>query len=76
MYTALNVIAVLRTALAPYLPFSCATLNGYLGEERRIEEQGWQVQALQPGTALQKPKPLFKKLEPSIVEEEEAQLGS
>lgn len=76
LYTALNVIAVLRTALAPYLPFSCATLNGYLGEERTIEEQGWQVQALQPGTALQKPKPLFKKLEPSIVEEEEARLGS
>jgi len=76
LYTALNVIAVLRTALAPYLPFSCAALNGYLGEERTIEEQGWQVQALQPGTALQKPKPLFKKLEPSIVEEEEARLGS
>ena len=75
LYTALNVIAVLRTTLAPYLPFSCATLNGYLGEERSIEEQGWQVQALQPGTALQKPKPLFKKLEPSIVEEEEARLG-
>ena len=76
LYTALNVIAVLRTALAPYLPFSCDTLNDYLGGERTIEEQGWQVQALRPGTTLQKPHPLFRKLESSIVDEEEARLGS
>lgn len=35
----------------------------------------WQPSRLAPGTALQPPKPLFKKLDPSIVEEERARLG-
>lgn len=35
----------------------------------------WQPSRLAPGTALQPPKPLFKKLDPSIVEEERACLG-
>lgn len=76
LYTALNAIAGLRTALAPYLPFTCERLNNYLGATESIEEQGWQVQALQPGTVLQTPEPLFKKLDESIVEEEEARLGA
>ena len=75
LYTTLNVITALRTALAPYLPFSCDRLNGYLGAEASIEDQGWQVHALTPGAPLGKPEPLFRKLEPSIVEEEEARLG-
>ena len=76
LYTVLNVIAGLRTALWPYLPFSCEQLNGYLGATQPIVEQGWSLHALEPGGQLAKPKPLFKKLDPSIVEEEEARLGS
>ena len=75
LYTVLNVIAALRTALSPYLPFTCRQLNGYLGAERPIEEQGWVLQALTPGTPLAEPAPLFTKLDPSIVEAEEARLG-
>jgi len=76
LYTALSVIAALRTALAPYLPFSCQRLHEMLNTEGSIDELGWQMHALRPGTPLQKPKPLFKKLDPSIVEEEEARLGT
>ena len=76
LYTALNVIAALRTALYPYLPFTCTTLHGYLGAQGTIEESGWHLLALEPGTILGDPKPLFKKLEPTIVEEEEARLGA
>ena len=36
----------------------------------------WQKSNLQPGQALQKPDPLFVKLEPEIVEEERAHLGA
>ncbi|MEE9276922.1 MAG: methionine--tRNA ligase [Dehalococcoidia bacterium] len=75
LYTALSVIAGLRTALSPYLPFSCEELNGFLGAAEPIAEQGWRLQALEPGSSLRKPAPLFKKLDPSIVEEEEARLG-
>ena len=75
LYTALNVIAGLRTALWPYLPFSCERLNGFLGSDTPIGEQDWAVHALQPGAPLRKPGPLFRKLEPSMVEEEEARLG-
>ncbi len=35
----------------------------------------WQPSQLAPGTVLQPPKPLFKKLDPSIIEEERARLG-
>ena len=76
LYTALSVIAALRTALAPYLPFSCQQLHELLNGEGTIEELGWQMHALRPGAPLQKPQPLFKKLDPSIVESEEARLGT
>ena len=35
----------------------------------------WEPQDVPPGQALQRPKPLVRKLEPSIVEEERARLG-
>ena len=76
LYTALNVIAALRTALYPYLPFTCRRLNDFLGADRSIEEQGWMLQALTPGTPLNEPSPLFKKLDAAIVEAEEARLGT
>ena len=76
LYTALSVIAALRTALAPYLPFSCQRLHEMLNADGSIDELGWQVHALRPGDPLQQPVPLFKKLDPSIVEEEESRLGT
>lgn len=35
----------------------------------------WQPSEIQPGRSFEKPEPLFKKLDPSIVEEERARLG-
>ncbi|NPA27069.1 MAG: methionine--tRNA ligase [Chloroflexi bacterium] len=35
----------------------------------------WEPSALPPGQALRKPKPLFRKLDPKIIEEEKARLG-
>ena len=76
LYTSLSVIAALRTALAPYLPFSCQRLHEMLNGQGEIDDLGWQMHALRPGDPLQKPTPLFRKLDPSIVEEEEARLGT
>ncbi len=36
----------------------------------------WEPSQLQPGKALRQPAPLFKKLEPSLIEEERARLGT
>ena len=69
-------IATLRTLFSPYLPFSCEKLHRLLGEEQSVQSLGWQVVAPTPGRLLPAPAPLFKKLEPSIVAEEEARLGT
>jgi methionyl-tRNA synthetase len=68
-----------------------SSLFGELNIERIEEEQRshgvltydgsqakgcWEASQLKPGQALQQPKPLFKKLDDSIVEEERARLGS
>ncbi len=76
LFTVIGVLGALRTALYPYLPFSCGRLHGFLGEEGTIEEYGWRFALPEPGRPLRRPEPLFRKLEPAIVAEEEARLGT
>ena len=75
LYTAIGAISALKVALYPYLPFTCQTLHGYLGQEGLVDTAGWRLRLPNPGQPLTEPKPLFRKLEPAIVEEEEAGLG-
>ena len=75
LYTTIGAIGALRTALYPYLPFTSEKLHGFLGESSAIESHGWRFEAPEPGRALQAPEPLFKRLDESIIEEEEARLG-
>ncbi|MDI6858591.1 MAG: methionine--tRNA ligase [Dehalococcoidia bacterium] len=72
LHTAISVINTLKTAFYPYLPFTSERLHGYLGQEGDVTAAGWQVRAVEPGTPLREPEPLFKKLEPLVTEEEEA----
>ena len=76
LYTVIGVIGALRTAFYPYLPFTCEKLHNFLGEEGSAGSRGWRFDLPQAGRALRTPEPLFKKLDPSIVEEEEARLGT
>jgi methionyl-tRNA synthetase len=76
LYTVLCAINGLKIALSPYVPFSCARLHSYLGYETPLAEAGWQLHRLSPGQPLREPVPLFTKLEPSIVEQEEERLAS
>jgi methionyl-tRNA synthetase len=61
---------------------SIQTCEDNLGDHtvlRYAPEQGsgrWQASQLSGGETFQKPKPLFPKLEPSLVEEERARLGN
>ncbi|MEE8353211.1 MAG: methionine--tRNA ligase [Dehalococcoidales bacterium] len=76
LYTAIQVIAGLRTMLHPFLPFSSEKLHGYLGFEGTVAESGWKLTGAPPGQALREPAPLFTKLDDKVVEEETSRLGS
>lgn len=75
LYTVLCVISTLRTAFYPFLPFSSQKLHEYLGYEGKVEDDGWKLRMPKVGSQLLPPKPLFAKLDDSIIEEETARLG-
>jgi methionyl-tRNA synthetase len=76
LYTALCAIVGINVALSPYLPFTCQTLHGYLGNEGPLQSAGWRFAPPQPGQPLAEAQTLFRKLDPKIIEEEEARLGA
>ncbi len=63
LYTALCVIDALKIALYPFLPFSSDKIHGYLGYTDAIDDAGWSVRHLVPGTPLPAPAPLFRKMD-------------
>lgn len=58
LHTALSAINGTRVLFAPFLPFTCAQLDQILGEP-----SGWHRDALVAGTAIEKPTPMFAKVE-------------
>ena len=60
--TALSAIAGVRVCLAPYLPFSTELLNDVLGPV-----DSWQRAEPEHGKKIEKPKPLFKKVDKSLL---------
>ena len=73
--TAIQAIAGLASLLQPFLPFSSPRAWAFTGCEGKIETAGWARTPVAPGTALPEPAPLFRKLDESLVDEEEARLG-
>jgi methionyl-tRNA synthetase len=76
LYTALSVICQLKTMFYPFLPFSSQKVHEYLGFKGKVEDYGWQPQPLHPGQELREPRPLFTKLDESIIEEETRRIGT
>jgi len=76
VYTALSLLSALKTIFYPFLPFSAEKLHSFLGFEGSIKEAGWQFQLPKPGQKLRKPRPLFIKLDESIVDKENSRLGT
>ena len=78
LWTAMAVINCLKTALHPFLPGSSEKLHQLLGQSGTVLEEGWtwDPRGLKPGTALPTPKPLFRKLDDSLIEEERARIGT
>ena len=58
LHTALAAINGARVLFAPFLPFSAAALDQILGETTR-----WERAPLIPGTPIEKPTPLFTKVD-------------
>jgi len=75
LYTAIAAINGLKTALSPFLPFTCQKLHGYLGNEGPVQAGGWRLVMPSAGRPLAEPGPLFKKLDPDLIDEEDAKLG-
>jgi methionyl-tRNA synthetase len=73
LYVALGVIAALKIALYPFLPFSSQKLHGMLGFDG--DEDGWKLKLPKAGQKLGEIKPLFTKLDEKLVDEETARLG-
>ena len=80
LFVAVRVINCLKVLLAPFLPFSSQKLHEFLGFEGPVQEEQWDfdrlVEAIQPGKALRRPEPLYKKLDPEVVEAETQRLGA
>ena len=75
LYVALNAISGLATLLNPVLPFTTQQAWGYLGHEGDVGVAGWRRTPVLAGTVLPEPAPLYRKLDDSVVAEEEARLG-
>jgi methionyl-tRNA synthetase len=75
LYTAIAAISGLKTALYPFLPFTCQKLHAYLGNEGPVQAGGWRLVMPAAGHPLAEAEALFKKLDPEIVAQEEARLG-
>ena len=70
LWVALYLISTLKTVMQPYLPFSSQQLHTLLGFDHDLESTGWNIDEPIPGITLPAPKPLFTKLDESVVEDE------
>ena len=73
LYTSICISKALAVVFSPYLPFSSQKLWESLGEKGQILEARWEDALVppKPGTKLEKPEPLFKKLDPPEKKEPE-----
>ena len=80
LWVCIAVINCLKMALFPFLPFSSQRLHEFLGFDGKVEgeqlDYDHAVAAVQPGTALRAPSPLYTKLDLQVVDEEVQRLGS
>jgi methionyl-tRNA synthetase len=76
LFVTMNIISRLKTMLCPFLPFSSQKVHEYLGFDGRVEDSGWQSQPVFPSQKLREPRPLFTKLDESIIDEETKRIGT
>ncbi len=70
LWVTIQLINTLKVAFYPYIPFSSEKLHAILGFTGGIEEMGWRHYEVPGETSFEAPKPLFRKLDEEIVEQE------
>jgi methionyl-tRNA synthetase len=65
LWTALQAIAGLNVAFAPYVPFGSAELDRWLGGDGDLRGRGWERPEVPAGRQLGTPTPLFRKVDSS-----------
>ncbi len=76
MWVCLNILSCLKTLTYPFMPFSAQTLHTLMGFPGTLEGAGWSCQEVEVGQSLKEPKPLFTKLDESVIEEETSRLAA
>lgn len=74
LWVAINVISCLKTLTYPFMPFNAEKLHRMLGLEGTPQQAGWLWQEIKGGQPLEKPAPLFNKLDEAVIEEEQQRL--
>ena len=74
LWVGLNIISTLRTVFYPYLPTSADKIHSMLFKDGDTLSDGWGKRDIIPSDSIRKPKPLFRKLDDSIIEEENTRL--
>jgi methionyl-tRNA synthetase len=64
LWVAIQAIAGLNVAFAPYVPFGSAELDRWLGGDGDLRGRGWIRPEVTAGTELRTPTPLFRKVDP------------
>lgn len=75
LWVGLNMVATLRTVSYPYIPFSSEKMHALLAEPGTVLETGWRRVEPEVGRKMPAPLALFKKLEPTIVDEEVSRMS-
>ena len=72
LWVTLSVINCLKTILNPYLPFSADKIQAMLGLDGSVQDAGWcwDPEQLVAGQPVEKPTPLFTKLDEELIEAE------
>lgn len=73
LHICLKIVNALAVLMAPYLPFSSEKILNILGHDVSINDVSWDLalKELKAGTPLERPQPLFKKLESKSMTEKE-----
>jgi len=74
LFVGLNIISTLRTVFYPLLPTSADKIHSMLFADSDTLADGWARREIVPGAPIEKPMPLFRKLDESIIEEENSRL--
>jgi len=64
------VVSTLKTVLYPFMPFSSQKIHEFLGLDGDVQAAGWRIERPVSGHQLNKPEPLFEKLEAVALTEE------